>query len=286
MLYPLSYGRMPCVKAGPNDYTSVTGRRYRQSMTRLDRSPFVLDFEDRFETLDDTRWLPFYLPQWSSRERTRARYEVGDHLILRIDEDQPAWAPEWDGPLRVSNLQTGVRSGPVGSGDGQLRFRDDLVVREAQRPERRYTPTSGLVEVRARAIPDPDCMVAMWLIGFGERPEHSGEICILEIFGNDLGHTKMGIHRWSDPALVERTEKVPLHFDSTEYHEYAASWRPGRTEFFVDEQLVLALDQAPEYPMQLMLDVYEFRREGEPGGAYPKEFHVEWVRGWSHAVAG
>ena len=256
-------------------------------MTTLDRSGFVLDFEDRFATLDETRWLPYYLPQWSSRERTRARYEVGDHLILRIDADQPAWAPEYDGELRVTNLQTGVRSGPLGSHDGQLRFRDDVVVSEEQPTQALYTPTSGLIEIRARANPDPACMVALYLIGFEAEPTQSGEICILEVFGNDLGRTKMGIHRWSDPALVEAVEKVPLPFDARQWHEYAASWRPGRTEFFIDGELVKALDQAPDYPMQLMLDIYEFRQPGSPEpGAYPKEFHVEWVRGWSLADAG
>ncbi len=258
----------------------------------LDRSGFVLDFEDRFATLDETRWLPYYLPQWSSRERTRARYEVGDHLILRIDADQLAWAPEYDGELRVTNLQTGVRSGPVGSHDGQLRFRDDVVVSEEQPTQQLYTPTYGLIEVRARANPDPTCMVALYLIGFEAEPSQSGEICILEVFGNDLGHTKMGIHRWSDPLLVEAVEAVPIEkgpgsLDATEYHEYAASWRLGRTEFFIDGELVKVLDQAPDYPMQLMLDIYEFRQPGPPdAAAYPKEFHVEWVRGWRHADAG
>ena len=256
-------------------------------MTTLDRSGFVLDFEDRFETLDETRWLPYYLPQWSSREHTHARYGVGDHLILRIDADQPAWAPEYDGELRVTNLQTGVRSGPVGSTDGQLRFRDDLVVSEHQPTQALYTPTHGLVEVRARANPDPTCMVALYLIGFEAEPTQSAEICILEVFGNDLGHTKMGIHRWHDPELEEDTEKVPLPFDATEYHEYAASWRPARTEFFIDGVLVKSLDQAPDYPMQLMLDLYEFRQPGPAdAAAYPKEFHVEWVRGWSRADLG
>ena len=44
--------------------------------------------------------------------------------------------------------------------------------------------------------------------------------------------------------------------------------------------------QSPDYPMQLMLNVYEFPpREGKAttGDEYPKEFVVDWVRGWSRA---
>ena len=32
-------------------------------------------------------------------------------LSLRIDHDQEAWSPEFNGELRVSNLQSGARSG-------------------------------------------------------------------------------------------------------------------------------------------------------------------------------
>jgi hypothetical protein len=253
-------------------------------VTVLDRSGYVLEFEDTFRgpELDESRWLPFYLPQWASREHTRARYETGDGLTLIIAEDQLPWAPQYDGPLRVTNLQTGVRSGPLGSHDGQLRFREDVVVSEVQEPEQLYTPTYGLVETRFRAHPHPNCMVALYLIGFEARPEQSGEICIAEVMGSDLGHSTVGIHRWHDPKLEENTEKVPIPGDSTQWHEYAARWEPGRTEFFVDGGLVKSLDQAPDYPMQLMLDIYEF----EPGGQYPKRFEVDWVRGWRRAVAG
>jgi len=38
-----------------------------------------LELDETFQsgTLDRARWLPFYLPHWSSRERAAARYEVG-----------------------------------------------------------------------------------------------------------------------------------------------------------------------------------------------------------------
>jgi len=54
----------------------------------MHRSGYLLNFEDRFGSLDERRWLPLYLPQWSSRERARARFEPGAGLTLRIDDDQ------------------------------------------------------------------------------------------------------------------------------------------------------------------------------------------------------
>jgi len=74
---------------------------------------YTLVYEDDFEQgdLDHSKWLPFYLPQWSSRAKTMANYRFEDsQLILQITEDQEPWSPEFNGGIKVSNLQTGVYS--------------------------------------------------------------------------------------------------------------------------------------------------------------------------------
>ena len=251
----------------------------------LDRSRYVTEFEDRFdgEALDRRRWLPYYLPQWSSRERSAARYALRDGTLrLRIERDQPPWCPELDGELRVSNLQTGVFSGPAGSTVGQHRFHPDAVVREPQNPERLYTPRHALIEIRCRALDDPRAMVALWLIGFEDAPERSAEICVCEIFGRDVGpdgaRVGMGLHPFGDPAITDDFEQVPLAIDAREFHVYAAEWTPDHVAFHVDGEHVRTVPQSPDYPMQLMLNVYEFPG-GERTGPYPIEFVVDWVRG-------
>ena len=119
--------------------------------------PFELEFEDTFEgdSLDPGRWLPWYLPHWSSRQRSAARYATRRGLALRIDADQEPWCPEWDGEVRVSSIQTGTFSGLLGSPIGQHRFRPEAVVREEQENVLLYGPRYGRVELRARASPDP-----------------------------------------------------------------------------------------------------------------------------------
>ncbi len=80
----------------------------------LKRSRYELEFEDGFESgeLDTRRWLPYYLPHWSSRERSAARYAIEDGCLqLLIEEDQQPWCPELDGEVRVSSLQTGLFCG-------------------------------------------------------------------------------------------------------------------------------------------------------------------------------
>ena len=252
----------------------------------LDRTGYVLEVDDRFEDLDGSRWLPHHLPHWSSREAAAARFTTGpDGLQLHIDRDQPAWCPEFDGTTRVSSLQTGLFAGPLGSPVGQHRFGGRPLVREEQPTLRLYTPTYGLFELRARASADPACMVALWMIGLEDVPEHSGEICVAEIFGRGVGPASatvgLGVHPFGDPTLVDDFRTVALPIDARQPHTYAMGWTPGRVAFWVDERPVAAIDQAPDYPMQLMLGIYEFRgQDGDPAGAYPKTFAVERFRGW------
>jgi hypothetical protein len=249
---------------------------------------FELEFEDTFDgpELDPERWLPWYLPHWSSRERAAARYAMGAGLQLVVTADQEPWCPELDGDVRVSSLQTGMFAGPVGSAVGQHRFHPDAVVREAQENVRLYTPRYGRIELRARFSDDPATMAALWLIGFEDEPKRSAEICVCEIFGRDVRPGRaavgMGVHPFGDPRIRDEFSRVEVPVDVREPHAYAARWTPGRVEFSVDGERMKTVEQAPDYPMQLMLGLYEFP---EPGAerrpaAYPKEFAVESVRGY------
>lgn len=134
-----------------------------RSRPALDRTGYELAFDEAFTdaVLDPDRWVAHYLPQWTTPERSAARYELQPGVLrLSIDADQPAGRVE-DGELRVSNLQTGTFSGPLGSPIGQHRHRPDLIVRTAQPTRRLYTPSTGLVEAVLRASPDPTCMLAL-----------------------------------------------------------------------------------------------------------------------------
>jgi beta-glucanase (GH16 family) len=135
----------------------------------------------------------------------------------------------------VSSLQTGVCT-------GQHRFNPDAVVRERQEDVALYTPQFGVFELRARGVEDPDAMVALWMIGYGDRPERSAEICICEIFGKDVAPDAaaigMGVHPFGDPAIVDDFEQVRVPIDVRDFHEYAAEWAPDRVTFFVDGEAV------------------------------------------------
>src|SRR5262245_61278929 len=176
----------------------------------LDKPGYILEWNDEFEgsELDTHKWLPYYLPQWSSREQSVPRYTFRDgKLVLQITEDQQPWCPEFDGQVKASCIQTGLFAGPVGSKQGQLRFNSDLVVREAQTNVQLYTPQYGYFECRAKGLATMGNHVALWMIGYQDTPERSGEITMFEIFGKDVGATsaivRYGIHPWGDANLVD-----------------------------------------------------------------------------------
>lgn len=253
----------------------------------IDYTRYELEFDADFSgsDLDPSQWLPYYLPQWSSRERTRARYEVAEgRLTLRVDADQPPWSEEYDGSVRVSNLQTAVRSGPAGSTSGQHPFRAGLVVREAQPDVRLYTPHYGLIEVRAAVTVGEHSMAALWMIGVEDSPEQSAEICVFEIFGREIGEHEalvgMGVHPFNDPSIRDDFARVAMQGDARAFHDYAVEWAPGSTTFFIDGREVRRSDQSPDYPMQLMLDLFHFPPESGDAVEYPQAFTVDWVRGY------
>ena len=240
--------------------------------------------------LDTRVWVPHYLPQWSSRAASAATYALErSELRLTIPPAQGLWcAGEHEPPLRVSGVQSGVFSGPVGSTAGQQPFRDGAVVREHQPAQWGWTPGHGLLEVRARMELSPRSMAAVWMVGLEDVPERSAEICVFEVFGDALAPAGeppgaavgMGVHPFRDPAITDEFDAPRVALDVREHHVYAAAWAPGRVDFLIDGEHVRSVGQAPDYPMQMMVAVFDFpdKADAAPPGHVPV-LAVDWVRG-------
>ncbi|MBW4438250.1 MAG: glycoside hydrolase family 16 protein [Pleurocapsa minor GSE-CHR-MK-17-07R] len=253
----------------------------------LHKPGYVLEFNDAFEgpAIDTAKWVPYYLPQWSSRAQTAPRHSFGPGgFALHIDVDQPPWCPEFDGQVKCSSIQTGVYSGPVGSTAGQHGLRLNAIVREAQPTIRTYTPQYGYFEVRCRAVAAQGNVSALWMIGFEENPVESGEIAIFEVFGEHATPTqsevRYGVHPWQDDALKDEFYREVLSFDATAFHIYAAEWTPTHIDFYIDNVKRQTIRQSPAYPMQFMLGLYELPGAAHDSAAYPKRFVVDYFRGY------
>ena len=248
---------------------------------------FVDDFDGAH--LDRSVWLPHYLPAWSSRAASRAACSVRDSALhLTIPPDHPLWCPEDHHPaMRVSGVQSGSFSGPVGSTTGQQPFLPGQKVKEEQPAFWGWTPHHGTIEVRMRGLVTPRSMFAAWLVGLEQAPEESAEICIAEIFGDavvpgDSAAVGTGLHSFRDPSVPEDFEAVRLPIDVREHHDYAITWTPDSVEFSVDGQQVRRCGPPPSYPVQLMLAVFDFPDKATDADrdAVP-EMVVDRVRGYS-----
>lgn len=259
----------------------------------LEKTGYNLEFNDEFDTgeLNTNKWIPHYLPQWSSRDQSKANYTFNNgHLVLQITKDQPAWCPEFDGENRASALQTGVFAGEVGTHIGQSRFRDDIAVREAQSNEQKYVPQYGYFETRVKGLTTSANHVSLWMIGYEDVPEKCGEICLFELLGSERGETtskvRYGIHPWHDPDLEEEFFIEEFALDTAQFHIYAVEWTPTYVDFYIDNVKIRTIHQSIQYPMQLILGMFELPYEGawngdyNPDDPYPKTFTVNYVRGY------
>lgn len=244
------------------------------------------DVEDDFSDSQLRRdlWVDHYLPHWTTPDRSKARYAIGDGVLrLRIDSDQLDWRDE-DGPLRVSNLQTGTFSGPPGSTRGTHRHRPDgLTVRTPTPTALLWAPSAGRVEVTVSASADEDCMLAAWLVGTEHQTEEqAGEVCLFEIDAASVGSSqttaRCGIKAHSDPNLDTDMAEVTVPIDASQPHTWTVIWGGGETVIGCESTVIRRLRQAPDYPLFLMLDLFEI---GPREGRYPKVATLHRVRGWA-----
>ncbi len=256
----------------------------------IEKDGYYLDFGDDFDTptLNTRNWFSYYLPQWSSKSKTATNFVIENgRLVLKIDKDQEPWSEEFNGNVKVSSLQTGVFSGKIGSSEGQHRIASNCVVREEQNTTKLYTPTYGYFEIRAKALPHPNNVCAFWMIGFEDEPQKSGEICLMEIKGENVKQESAingyGVRAFSDSTLENEFFEEEFKIDAMAFNIYAAEWFPDRIEFFINNQKVRTVKQSPSYEMQFMLNIYEVPLPSEAavlGMQYPKRFEIDYVRAY------
>lgn len=246
-----------------------------------------LIFEDDFNStfLNKDNWFPYYLPHWSSLENAKANYAISDSILrLSIAKDQKPWCPEYDGEIKVSGIQTGHFSNQLGEKEGQHRFNHELRVRHFQSKLALFLPQYCHLEMRAKTKLNKNNLAALWLIGFEDSPEKSGEITLFEAFGNkvntDGAYLGRGIKKITDPELFDEVDESLLPINVQDWHTYSMEWTPSGIRFFLDGELITETQQSPNYPMQLMLNFYEFPDETANIATEDAWFDIDYIRAY------
>ena len=87
----------------------------------------------------------------------------------------------------------------------------------------------------------------------------------------------MGVHPFGDPSIRDEFAAEEVAIDAREPHTYSVRWTSTDVAFYVDDRLVKVVDQSPAYPMQFMLDIYEF--SDGPGLPSPDRSLPKGLRG-------
>ncbi len=132
----------------------------------------------------------------------------------------------------------------------------------------------------------PRSMAAMWMAGFEENPDESGEICVVEVFGRSIdsgsAEVGVGIKKLRDPRLTHDFVSPRLEMDVSEYHVYAVEWDARESSFFVDDQVIHSSRNPPNYPLQAMLAILDFPEWSSGGDDHiVPSFAIDWVAGTS-----
>jgi beta-glucanase (GH16 family) len=138
---------------------------------------------------------------------------------------------------------------------------------------------------------------AFWLLGDDSQvgwPD-CGEVDIMEAPAAERGRVFAGAHlpgRSGQSVGSGELVSPTLLADPAGWHVYALDWRPGRLEFYVDDQLTgVVTRQAMEAaggiwvfddrPQQIILNLAVGGWGGVPGPWTEQVMTVDWVRVWS-----
>ncbi|MET7371928.1 family 16 glycosylhydrolase [Micromonospora arida] len=251
----------------------------------LARPGYTLDFAEEFDvnTLNTNRWLPYYLPHWTSpanRELgAKARYTIADGVLTqRLDADTPAWNPQYDGTVKISSIQTYNK-------DYWHKFNSSMPLNHHEPDFNGYTFQYGYVELRAKkSNVGGGGHQALWLVGTGDTSSASRnpEVDMVETFFSEPNNWRIAAHGWGDPNFLSSSyasiAPVPSGSPTTEFHTYGMQWTPTDIKFYYDGQLYRTINDAPNMPMGLIMGIYTDAGSGRHNDVWPKTWSVDYLR--------
>ncbi|MET7760328.1 glycoside hydrolase family 16 protein [Streptomyces sp. NPDC005389] len=246
------------------------------------KSGYTLDFQEEFDggTLDTNKWLPSYLPHWTSTpENAKARYTIADGVLTeRLDADTPAWNAQYDGTVKISSIQTYNK-------DWWHKFNESMPNDHHEPDFNGYSTKYGYFEIRAKnSNVGGGGHQAFWMVGTEDTTSANAnsEIDMIETFFSKPDNWRIAGYGWGDPDFLSSwylsDTSVPSGSPTSEYHVYGMEWTPTDLKFYYDNQLYKTINDAPNSPMGMILGLYTDAGSGEHNNVWPKTWNVDYVR--------
>lgn len=234
-------------------------------------NPMELIFHDDFrgDTLDETKWSLHTTPENGTH-----------HYANVVGQDENIWVN--DGYLHI---QAKKYEGP------HEKYRSTSA---AITTEGKFDFMYGKVEVRAKLPTETGMWPAIWMMP--ARPEYGwpmlGEIDIMELISDEPNKVWSTIH-----SGIYQTEDYYFHKGETftleegtffdDFHMFTFDWEPERMRFYVDEHLVVEIDQWKNW----VADIVDGKPENIQEKPFPTPFNRNFylklnlaTGGWSQDV--
>lgn len=101
-----------------------------------------------------------------------------------------------------------------------------------------------------------------------------------EIDADAIGEStvvRTGIKAHHDPNLTTDMIEVVIPVSASSPHTWTVVCGEGQTVIGCEGRVLRHITQAPDYPLFLMIDLFEI---GPRGGSYPKSATIHHVRAW------
>jgi beta-glucanase (GH16 family) len=238
---------------------------------------WAMTFDDEFDTLDFTRWLPYY--PWG------ARYLGGQgELELYVDPTYTGTTghPLGLNPFSVSNGILIIAADPAPAAllpqlQGQTYTSGILT-------SRTFAQTYGYFEIRAMFPAGQGLWPAFWM---GSHAEWPPEIDVVELIGSELTTDNITLHSARPNGTDHKTTFTSTIADySQAFHTYGVLWTAKVIAFYVDGRRVAytATPRDMHQPMYLLLNLAVGGNwPGVPNAntRFPAKLQVDYVRAYA-----
>ena len=83
-----------------------------------------------------------------------------------------------------------------------------------------------------------------------------------------------GVHPFADGNIKDEFYEEKFSINVKEWNTYALKWEEDKITFYLNGNKIKVINQSPDYPMQIMLDLYDIENKKDESNV----FEIDYVR--------